>query len=222
MRHMNLLTQVQSLVYKDMVLEWRSKYAINGILLYVVSTVIVCYQAFRWLDAPTWNALFWIIMLFASLNAINKSFVQESQNRQLYYYSIVSGRAVILAKIIYNMVIMLLLAVIAFFVYALVFSNPLGDGPLYFLSVMLGSVSFAAVFTMVSGISAKAGNNSTLMAVLSFPIIIPLLIVLIQLSKNAMEGLDRSASYPELVVLVAINIITITISLLLFPYLWRD
>jgi heme exporter protein B len=86
---MTLLQQVKTLILKDIILEWRSKYAINGILLYVVSTVFVCYQAFKSVDTATWNALFWIIMLFASINAINKSFVQENPNRQLYYYSLV-------------------------------------------------------------------------------------------------------------------------------------
>ncbi len=219
---MSLLKEVKSLIHKDMVLEWRSKYALNGILLYVVSTVFVCYQAFKSVDTATWNALFWIIMLFASVNAINKSFVQESHNRQLYYYTIASAKAVILSKIIYNIFIMLLLSAIAFFVYSIIFKNPLGDPALYLAAVVLGSVGFASVFTMVAGISAKAGNNSTLMAILSFPIIIPLLLVLIKLSKNAMDGLERSVSYDELLVLAAINIITVAISLLLFPYLWRD
>ncbi|SEL67020.1 heme exporter protein CcmB [Parapedobacter koreensis] len=219
---MSLLKEVKSLVHKDVVLEWRSKYAINSILLYVVSTVFVCYQAFKSVDPTTWNALFWIILLFASVNAINKSFVQESHSRQLYYYTLASAKAVILSKIIYNMLVMLLLSAIAYLVYSVIFQNPLGDPTLYLLTVFLGSTGFASVFTMVSGISAKAGNNSTLMAVLSFPIIIPLLLVLIKVSKNAMDGLDRSVSYDELVVLLAINMITIAISLLLFPYLWRD
>jgi heme exporter protein B len=60
------------------------------------------------------------------------------------------------------------------------------------------------------------------MAILSFPVIIPLLILLIKLSKNAMDGLDRASSYNEIAVLLAINLIVITVSLLLFPYLWRD
>src|SRR5690606_2435513 len=201
---------------------WRSKYAINGILLYVVSTVFVCYQAFKSVDPTTWNALFWIILLFASVNAINKSFVQESHGRQLYYYTIVSASAVILSKIIYNMLIMLLLSAIAYLVYSIIFRNPLGDPGLYLAAVALGAIGFAAVFTMVAAISAKAGNSSTLMAILSFPVIIPLLLVLVRVSKNAMEGLERSASYDELIALGAINIITISISLLLFPYLWRD
>lgn len=205
-----------------MILEWRSKYAINGIVLYVVSTVFVCYQAFKSVDPTTWNALFWIILLFASINAINKSFVQESRGRQLYYYTIASARAIVLSKILYNILVMLLLSSIAYLVYSIIFHNPLGDPVLYLAVVGLGAIGFAAVFTMVAAISAKAGNNSTLMAILSFPIIIPMLLVLIKVSKNAMDGLERNASYDELLVLGAINIITVATSLLLFPYLWRD
>ncbi|MFC6101764.1 heme exporter protein CcmB [Olivibacter domesticus] len=219
---MNLLKQVSLLVQKEITLEWRSKYALNGILLYVISTVFVCYQAFKSVHPIIWNALFWIIMLFAAINAITKSFVQESRGRQLYYYSLVSAKAVILSKIIYNVLLMLLLSAVAFFVYSTIFKNKLGDPTLYFITVMLGNLSFATVLTMVSGISAKAGNNGTLMAILSFPVIIPLLIVLIKLSKNAMDGLDRSISYNEITVLLAINLIVITVSLLLFPYIWRD
>jgi heme exporter protein B len=222
LHRMTILQEVRTLVYKDIILEWRSKYAINGILLYVLSTVFVCYQAFKSVDTLVWNALFWIILLFASINAISRSFTQESPYRQLYYYTIISPKAVIMAKIIYNTLVMLLLSTIAYISYSITFSNPVGDPALYTLAVLLGSISFASVFTMVSGISAKAGNNSTLMAVLSFPVIVPLLIVLIKLSQNALNGLDRTVSSGEILVLLAINVITITISLLLFPYLWRD
>lgn len=219
---MKTLEQVKHLLYKDIVLEWRSKYAINGILLYVVSTIFVCYQAFRSIEPTTWNVLFWIILLFASINAISKSFIQESPARQLYYYSLVSARAVILSKIIYNSLLMVLLAGLALTVYTVIFGNPMADPFLYLVAVLLGAVSFASVFTMVSGISAKAGHNTTLMSVLSFPIIIPLLIILIELSGNAINGSPRIESYPELIVLLAINIISVAISLLLFPYLWRE
>ncbi|MFA5245362.1 MAG: heme exporter protein CcmB [Pedobacter sp.] len=220
---MDLFSQIKFLIRKEIMLEWRSKYAFNGILLYVVSTVFVCYLAFREISsAPTWNALFWIIMLFASVNAITKSFIQESRGRQLYYYTITGPQAIIISKIIYNILLMLLLSIIALGFYTLVFKNPLGDPVFYLLSVLLGSISFASVFTMISGIASKASNGGALMAILSFPVIIPLLVVLIKLSKNAMDGLDRSVSYDEIGVLLAINVIVVTTSLLLFPYLWRD
>ena len=88
--------------------------------------------------------------------------------------------------------------------------------------MLLGSISFASVFTMISGIAAKANNPGSLMAVLSFPVIIPLLILLIKFSKNAMDGLDRSVSYDEIVILLSLNVLVIASSLVLFPYLWRD
>ena len=220
---MTLFHQIKFLIRKEIMLEWRSRYALNGILLYVVSTVFVCYLSFREIsNPPTWNALFWIIMLFASVNAITKSFMQESRGRQLYYYTITGPQAIIISKIIYNVFLMLLLSVIALGFYTLVFKNPVGDPLFYMLSVLLGSISFASVFTMISGIASKSGNGGALMAILSFPVVIPLLLVLIKLSKHALDGLDRSVSFDEIAILLAINVIVITTSLLLFPYLWRE
>ncbi|MCL7989387.1 heme exporter protein CcmB [Sphingobacterium sp. lm-10] len=219
---MNLLEQVKVLVIKDILLEWRSKSAINSILLYVVSTVFVCYQAFKSVDTLVWNALFWIILLFASITAISRGFTQETQHRYLYYYSLVNPKALVLSKIVYNAILMSLIAGAAFIVYGTIFRNPIEDLLLYFAAVALGAISFSSVFTMVSGISAKTGSNTTIMAILSFPVIIPLLIVLIKLSLHAIQGVERASSYNELLVLIAINVITIAISLLLFPYLWRD
>jgi len=219
---MNLYKQTKYLLKKEIVLEWRSKYALNGILLYVVATVFVCYLSFRTTPPLVWNALFWIIMLFAAINAITKSFAQESKGRLLYYYQIASPQAIIIAKIIYNMLLMILMSAIALFFYSIVFQNEVGDKLLYFGAVMLGAISFSSVFTMISAIASKANNNGTLMAILSFPVIIPVIILIIKLSKNAMDGLDRSVSLDEIGVLTAINLIVITVSLLLFPYLWRD
>src|ERR1700709_2861637 len=223
---MNLINQTLTLLKKEILLEWRSKYAFNGVLLYIVSTVFICYISFNLNPgfsgtkgyAIVWNILFWIIILFASVNAIAKSFMQESKARLLYYYSIASPHAIILSKTIYNILLMSLLSLLALIVYLLFFNNTIGDPLFYFLSVLLGSISFSTVFTMISAIASKAGNNSTLMAILSFPVIIPVILVLIRLSKGAMDGLERSLSYGNIGVLCAINTIVIATSLLLFPY----
>jgi heme exporter protein B len=225
-----MFKQTRYLLQKEILIEWRSKYAFNGVLLYVVSTVFVCYISFKLTPGffgsagypIVWNVLFWIIMLFAAVNAIAKSFLSENKGRMLYYYSITSASAVILSKIIYNGLLMLILSVLTLMVYLLFFTNTIGDPLYYFIAVLLGSISFSTVFTMVSAIASKAGNNSGLMAILSFPVIIPVILVLIKLSKNAMDGIDRSFNYEHIILLCAINIIVIATSLLLFPYLWRD
>ncbi|GAB2687473.1 heme exporter protein CcmB [Mucilaginibacter koreensis] len=222
--------QTWYLLKKEILLEWRSKYAFSGILLYLVSTVYVCYISFNLNPgfkessgyAIIWNTLFWIILLFASVNAIAKSFVQESRNRWLYYYSIASAQAVIISKTVYNILLMAVLSTMALIVYQLFFSNGLNDTLYYFLAVLAGSISFSTVLTMVSAIAAKAGNSSTLMAILSFPVIIPVLLITIKVSKSAMDGIERSLSYGSFGILAAINAIVIATALLLFPYLWRD
>jgi heme exporter protein B len=227
---MELFKQTKYLLQKEILMEWRSKYAFNGVLLYVVSTVFVCYIAFQLSPgfkesqgyAITWNVLFWIIMLFAAVNAIAKSFLTESKGRMLYYYSITSARAIILSKTIYNGLLMLILSVLTLIIYLVFFNNTINNPLFYFISVLLGSISFSTVFTMVSAIASKAGNSSGLMAILSFPVIIPVILVLIKLSKNAMDGIDASHNYEHIILLVAINVIVIATSLLLFPYLWRD
>ncbi len=227
---MKLTDQTWELFKKEVVLEWRSKYAFNGVLLYVVSTVFICYISFQLTPGfehsdgykVVWNVLFWIIILFASVNAIAKSFMQESKSRLLYYYSIASPHAIILSKTIYNILLMSLLSLLALAVYLIFFNNTIGDPLFYFITVLLGSLSFSTVFTMISAIASKAGNNGTLMAILSFPVIIPVILILIRLSKNAMDGLDRSLSYGNIGALCAINVIVMATALLLFPYLWRD
>ncbi len=214
--------QVKFLVAKEIKLELRNKYALGGIFLYVISTVFISYLCFKKIVTPsTWNALFWIILLFASINAIAKSFISETRGRLLYLYTLASPQAVIFSKIIYNSLLLTVLSSLCLGVYCLFVGNIIQDTPLFLLTLFLGSLGFSSLLTMVSAIASKTGNNFTLMAILSFPIIMPLLMVLIKLSKNAIDGLENwDVNY--LMILVYINVIIITLSYLLFRYLWRD
>ncbi|HRS38695.1 MAG TPA: heme exporter protein CcmB, partial [Bacteroidia bacterium] len=175
--------QLTALIAKEVRLEWKQRYALGGILLYVIATVFIVYLSFRQvIDLPTWNALFWIIQVFAAVNAIAKSFLQESRGRMLYYYTLADPRAVILSKTIYNLGLMFLLSVINLACYSLFIGNPVQDILQFTIAVLLGSLGFAAVLSMVSAIASKAGNNTTLVAILGFPILIPLLITTIRFS----------------------------------------
>lgn len=221
-RHAMLLKQIQYLIAKEIKLELRNKYALGGILLYVVSTIFVSYLCFKQIVTPaTWNALFWIILLFASLNAVAKSFISETRGKLLYIYSLVSPEAVILSKIIYNAILLLVLSGLCLVVYSLFIGSKIQDIPLFLLTLTFGSFGFSSLLTMVSAIASKTGNNFTLMAILSFPIIMPLLMVLIKLSKNALDGLENWDVH-YLLILLSINVIIIVLSYLLFRYLWRD
>lgn len=221
-----IVSEIWILVKKEIILEWRMKYALSGMLLYLVSSVFVGYITFNLGRAPihvtTWNVLFWVIMLFVATNSVAKSFLQERRERLLYYYTIASPQAIIVAKIIFNTLLMILLILAGFIIYLILLGNPVQDIPLFIIGLMLGALGFASSFTMISSIASKASNSGTLMAVLGFPIILPLLLLLIKISKNAIDGLDRAVTYDEIITLSAIIIISISTSILLFPYLWRS
>jgi heme exporter protein B len=218
-----MYSEIKYLLQKEILLEWKQKYAFNGLLLYVVSTVFICYLSFRQIiDPPTWNALFWIILLFAAVNAVAKSFMQETRGRQLYMYTIVSAKAVILSKIIYNLLLMFVISLINLCFYSLFLGNMVEDMPMFILGLLLGSAGFSSVLTMISAIASKAGSNASMMAILSFPILIPMLITIIRFSKNAMDGLEAGVSSQFLLILLALNVLVVALSFLLFPYLWRE
>ncbi|CCG99899.1 cytochrome c-type biogenesis protein CcmB [Fibrella aestuarina BUZ 2] len=220
------LAQIGTLIEKEFRLEWRQRYALNGMLLYIVGAVFICYLSFNAkrgeLSPIVWNTLFWLIQLFTAINAIAKTFVQERAGRQLYYHTLASPQQIIVAKIVYNTGLMLALALLGYSVYAFVLGSPVEDHWLYVGSLLLGAIGFAASLTLVAGIAAKAENAATLMAILSFPVILPLLLLLLNVSKNAMDGLDRSVSFDELRTILAIDAIVLALSYLLFPFLWKS
>lgn len=217
-----MLREIRMLLIREIQLEWKQKYALNGLFLYVISTVYVCYLSFKTLvDIPTWNALLWIILLFTSINATSKSFSTESRGRLLYYYTLAGAPAVILSKMIYNAGLMFVISLSGYFFYSLLIGDLVQDKPWFILALLLGSTGFSTVLTLVSGIASKANNSGTLMAILSFPVLIPMLIVLIRFSKNAVDGLDHSVQTPYLVALIGINIIVVALARILFPFLWR-
>ena len=104
-------------------LEWqldrRQKHAWGSMALYVVSTIYVCYQGVHNIvEVPTWNALFWIILLFAAFNALARSFQRENAGRQLYLYTLASPRSVVLARTLYNGLTMAVLSLLSLAAYA--------------------------------------------------------------------------------------------------------
>lgn len=221
-----MIREIKNLIIKDLILEWRQKYAFNGMILYVVSTVFMAYMSFKLktnsIEPITWNTLFWIILLFSAVNSITKSFIQEKAGRQLYYYQIASPSAIIMAKIAYNFILMLFLGIVGFAIYLAFMGNQVQDMPMYLLALGLGALGFSSSLTLISGIASKTDNTAGLMAVLSFPIILPMLTMLIKLSKNAMDGINAASSKDEILVIAGIDLIVIALSYMLFPYLWKS
>lgn len=211
---------------KEITIEWRQRTAFNSLILYMFGAVFVCYLSFSQrkvtLHPIVWNTLWWLIVLFASFQSISKSFLQEREERIYFYYQLANPQSVILAKIFYNFLMMVLIEIIGISAYWAVMGNPVQSLEMFLLIILLSALCFATTLTTISAIASKASHNTSLMAVLGFPVILPMLLMLIKAAKNAMDGLNWSANSDELVVLVVLNVIVVAVSLILFPYLWRS
>lgn len=217
---------IVALLKKELTLELRKKSVIAGIGLYLFSLTFICYITFALrqssINAATWSALFWLVILFSVVNSLAKSFIGEKRGLAIYYYSLASPQAIILSKIIYNTLLALLLSLAGLLLFTLLIGNPVQDLKLFIITLLLTSIGFSSSLSLISGIASKANNSNILMAVLSFPVLISILLMAIRITKNALDGIDIAASYDELLNLLAINCIATALAYLLFPYIWRS
>jgi len=215
-----------SLLIKEFKLELRRKSVLAGLSLYLFSTVFISYLAFalkqNLITPLVWSALFWITILFTAINTVAKSFIGEKRGLEIYYYSIASPVDILFSKIIYNLLLCLLLSLTGYYLFTLFLNDPIHDKLTFVATLALASLGFASSLTLLSGIASKASNSNILMAVLSFPVVISILLMAIKITKNCMDGLDASVSYSPLLSLLAINCLVTAISYLLFPFIWKN
>jgi heme exporter protein B len=218
---MNSVRHIYTLIKKDLLLEIRQQYSFYGILLYIIATIFVLYMTIQEPEAKVWNGLFWVIQLFICINAVAKSFLQETRGRMLYFYSIVNPRDFILAKLVFNSVLMLLMSFLSILLFSLFLGNPVQKVPQFIGLVLLGGWSLSLVFTFLSSIAAKAQQNAAIMAILGFPLIIPQLMLLMQLANTVFS--DKTAiALSTLLLIVMLDVLVVMLAVILFPFLWKD
>ncbi|MFZ9301492.1 MAG: heme exporter protein CcmB [Chitinophagaceae bacterium] len=220
---MSSIGRIWTLFKKDWMLEMRQQYAFYGVMLYVASTIFVLYLAIGESAYETWNALFWITQLFVCLNAVAKSFLQESRARMLYFYTISHPIEYMLSKIMYSVVLMMILNTVTLFLYIAFMGNPTEYLLQYIGISYLGGFGLSIIFTMLAAIASKAMQQASLMAILGFPVIIPQLLLLIRLSKSAFAETFREGVVTQVtLLLLALDLGIIILSVILFPFLWKD
>ncbi len=216
------IPHIITLLKKDVLLEIRQQYTLYGILLYVASTVFVLYLAMGQPEAAVWNGLFWMIQLFICVNAVAKSFLQESSGRMLYYYSIAGARDFILAKLIFNAILMMVMSLVSLLLFRLLMGDPLEHPWKFVFTVCLGGTSFSVVFTFLAAIAARARQNAALIAILGFPLIIPQVLLLMRVSSTAFADVIQAGYLQMNLLLAGLDLLVVVLALILFPFLWKD
>lgn len=213
---------IWQLFKKDLLLESRQQYTLYGILLYVASTIFVLYISMGEPEETSWNGLFWIVLLFVCVNAVAKSFLQESRGRLLYFYSIAGAKDFILSKLLFNLFLMVCMSLLSLLLFTLLLGNPLEHFTLFILITCLGGGSISLVFTFLAAIAARAQQSTALMAVMGFPIIIPQILLLMKISAVAFSSVIQAGLWQMIGLMLGLDLMVIALAVILFPFLWKD
>ncbi len=213
--------QISTLFRKDLLLEIRQQYSFYGILLYIGATIFVLFLSVKDPEPEVWNGLFWVTQLFICINAVAKSFLAESRGRMLYFYTIASPTAFVLAKLLFNSLLMLLMSMLALFLFYLLMDASLVRPWSFVGLVLLGGWSLSLIFTFLAAIAARAQQNAAIMAVLGFPLITPQLILLMKISNAAFNPI-LTIKPNDILLLVALDLLVALLAVILFPFLWKE
>jgi heme exporter protein B len=211
-----------ALVQKDLLLEWRQKHTLYGVVLYIGSTVFAVYMMTGRPEASVWNVLFWLSQLFVVVNSVARSFLQEPPQRFRYYYTLVKPQTFLLAKMLYSIVLQLVMTGISLSLFSLLLGWPLEKSGLFCAIAFLGGVSLSVVFTFLSAIAARAGQNAALMAILGFPLVTPVLLILSKLAGKALSAAYVTGWWELAGVMMGLNVLIIILGIILFPFLWHE
>jgi heme exporter protein B len=188
----------------------------------VASTIFVLYLAMGQPESNVWNGLFWMIQLFICINAVAKSFLAESRGRMLYFYTIAGSRDFIISKLFFNVLMMMAMSLSSWILFSILLGNPVIRIWSFLGINLLGGISLSLIFTFLSAIAARAQQNAALMAIMGFPLIIPQLMLLIRLSNIVFSDVLLAGTGQIVLLLIALDLLVIVLSVILFSFLWKD
>ena len=220
-----MLKKIFTILYKDYRIELVQSHLFFSLGLYLISSIYIIYvsfQPFGILDMESWISIFWIIILFGAITSISKSFFQESNKRNYYYYYLYSPDELILSKLIYNFIFLSLISLFTFGFFILLIGNVIVSTSFFLCLLVLGSFSISNCLTLVSAIGHQVKNNSIIISVLSFPIILPILLLLIKISKISSTEFSWNLVQDDIYLLILLNIILLALTKILFTFLWRN
>jgi len=210
---------------KDVKCELRARHALGAVLLFAVtSTVAVSFTLGAWSSkSEVASALLWIVIYFSAMSGLSRSFVREEETLTSGTLRLAAcPNSVYLGKLAFNLATVLLIEAVTVPLFVtLAGCRVAGWGSLIGL-LALGSLSLSAGATMAAAMVAKATTKGTLYAVISFPLLIPVLAVAIHGCGAAISGGAAAAVCSDARLLACYSGVVITASLMLFRFIWES
>lgn len=211
---------------KDWDSELRTRYAINALAMFILVTISVIMFSIgsEKITEYLTGGLLWVVIFFSAMSGLSRAFVsEEERGTTMTLHLIASPSIVFSGKLIFNLFLVFLMNFAITILFFILFESFVIKNLLLFVfAFVLGNFGIAISSTIIAAIISKASSKGTLYPVLSFPILLPLILILLELTKFAMDGNSIASSVVEIFVLICYDIIMLTASYLLFDFIWKE
>lgn len=217
-------TKAVSVLVKDMRTELRTRYALNALFMFAFTTLVIISFSLgqTTLSVPVISALYWIVVFFSAMSALSAVFVKEEDTKTAQTLKLYVRPSIIYTgKLIYNILLLFILCLLITPLFVIFMHVTVPDPVLFGVIIMLGAIGLAGATTIVGAIVAKANVRSALFAVLSFPILLPLLVFAISGTNAALGNEGWVGAENDIKLLLSYAVIMITLSSILFDFVWN-
>lgn len=219
-------SKAYNLFLKDFRSELRTRYAINALAMFIIVAISVILFSIgnEKINENLTAGLFWVVIFFTAMSGLSRAFVSEEERGTTLTLQLIAAPSTVFSgKLIFNIILVFAMNAVIAILYGALFEDfVIKNFLLFFTSFVLGNIGLAISSTIIAAIIAKAGAKGTLYPVLSFPILLPLILTCVQLTLFSFDGTSFEKSKFELAIVVSYDVIMITVSYLLFDFIWKE
>jgi heme exporter protein B len=202
--------------------EWKGKYAIAGAFLHIFTAVLITFLALPGMDRPHFSAIFWIVVIFTTLQGISKAFIGMRKGSFIFWQQLVSPTVFLGARLFTSFLLMLAFTLFAYIAFITIHGAVSETGLHFLLVAIFTGAGISSIFCISSSIAVKTDNPGILLPVLTFPVIIPVLLIGVKAGKKAIDELGFSSLLPELLLLLLLDVLIIFLGLVLVKFIWKE
>lgn len=216
----SFLKAVSAVVWKDVQAEFRSRELFSAMLVFSLLIILIFNFALE-LDIKTRQSVtagvLWATFAFAGTLGLNRSMAIEKDRGCLdgLLLAPVDRSAIYFGKVISNLAFMLIVEIIVLPVYSLLYNVNLFQ-PGLLLVILLGSIGYVGVGTLLSAMSVQTRTRDILLPILLFPVVIPVLLAAVKASDGFLNGVELSEILLPINILIGYDIIFISVAFMFF------
>lgn len=203
-------------------LDLKKPAVLGAAILQMATMTLLAFLSQPHINAKIWNSLYWIILLFCTLQAISKNFLGVNRARWIYYNQLASPQTILWSKMIYGWMSMVMLTFANLLLFGFFMGFPIQHPATYFLNLILVIAGIASIFTLIGAIASKANQAGFLAPVLSLPVVLPLILVGMQASNKTLNPVMVSSVYNDIALVGTLDFLIVVLAVALFQPLWKD